>query len=96
MYQKREANKDANKKKKADVVDTINNCDLGNTIWKKKQRKGAKPIAAEPHTKAFVSRVDPNMIAMSCRLSSYQERVYDDYYNALASLKARTIQEFVE
>ena len=55
--QKSEANMDAKRKKKADVVDTINNCDLGKTIWKKKQRNGAKPIAAEPHTSAVVSTV---------------------------------------
>jgi hypothetical protein len=61
-YQSNDEPKHASKKKNDDVVDTIRSCDLGYTIRKKKQKKGANPMAADPHTKAVASTPDEIVI----------------------------------
>jgi len=47
-------------------IETINSCGFGNTIWKKKQRNGANPIAPDPHANAFASKNDddPDIISI--------------------------------
>jgi hypothetical protein len=62
MYQSNDEPKHASKKKNDDVVDTIRSCDLGYTIRKKKHKKGANPMAADPHTKAVASTPDEIVI----------------------------------